>query len=280
LFVNHNNHKTPMSDTQFDNHAIAIRKRTVGELFDLTLAVMRTEGLRILGWFCMFAVPLTLINHAVLTWIIEHWLVLDAEEESWFVFYTLGYIGLVLLEMPFASAPSLIYLGKRVFAADSRPGSSEVLLAWLEALPQLVVYNIILVPLILVYDCMPEIVALERSPLFSKQKDRITTFKRLKNFHRDRFGEQFALLVPLFLFAIVLVPTLWVIVKYVFFLSIGPVEKYIHLYYAILIPAILWVITLFMLVFHFLRYIDMRIEREGWDVELVFRAERSRTTES
>ncbi|MCL2624532.1 MAG: hypothetical protein FWD31_12790 [Planctomycetaceae bacterium] len=267
-----------MSDAHLDSHFIKIRKRTVGELFDLTLAVLRVEGLRILGWFALFVVPLMLINHALLSWLAESVFVLDPEEETWSMFYFFGYVGLVALETPFASSPMMIYLGRRVFAADGRPSASEVLVAWVEALPQLVIYTIFLLPLILVYDCLPEIVALERSPLVRGRKDQITTFRRLKNFHRDRFGEQFVMLFPLFIFCIVLVPTLGAIVYYAFYLSYGPIDKYLSLFIALLMPVICWTVALFMLVFHFLRYIDMRIEREGWDVELVFRAERSRMT--
>jgi hypothetical protein len=247
-------------------------------LFDLTLFVLRTEGLRVLGWFCVFVVPLVLINHAVLVWLTESVLVLDVEEKVWRVAYFLGYVGLVALETPFASSMLMIYLGKRVFAADSRPTTSEVLIAWVEALPQLVIYTIFLLPLILIYDCLPEIVALERSPLFRGRKDQITTFRRLKNFHRDRFGEQFALLLPLFWFGIILVPTLGIVVWAIFYLCVGPIQKFPVLFCAIESPIICWTVTLFLLVFHFLRYIDMRIEREGWDVELVFRAGRSQMT--
>ncbi|MCL2118567.1 MAG: hypothetical protein FWH27_09100 [Planctomycetaceae bacterium] len=267
-----------MSDTQLDKHSIAIRKRSVGELFNLTLVVLRTEGLRVFGWFAVFVIPLTLINHALLTWLTESVFVLDAEEEAWSVVYFFGYAGLVALETPFASSAALIYLGKRVFAADVRPSKTEVLVAWVEALPQLILYTIFLLPLILVYDCLPEIVVLERSPLVRGRKDQITTFRRLKNFHRDRFGEQFVVLLPLFWFGVILVPTLGLVVTAIFYLCVGPIEKFPALFCAIQAPVVCWTVTLFLLVFHFLRYIDMRIEREGWDVELVFRAERSRMT--
>ncbi len=267
-----------MSDTRLDRHFITIRKRTVGELFDLTLAVMRAEGLRVLGWFAVFVVPLTLINHAALAWLADHWFVLDREETAWSLFYICGYVALVALEMPFASSPVMIYLGKRVFAADARPTKSDVIVAWVEALPQLFIYDIILVPLILAYDCMPEIVALERSPMFRGKKDRITTFRRLRNFHRDRFGEQLTMLYPLFLFCVILAPGLGLLTTGIFYLGYGPISLHWHLWLAIVVPVICWTVTLFLLVFHFLRYIDMRIEREGWDVELVFRAERSRMT--
>ena len=267
-----------MSDSQLDRHFIAIRKRTAGELFDLTLAVLRIEGLRFLCWFGVFVVPLLLINHTVLTWVAENIFVLDAEEEVWPFFYFFGYVALIALETPFVSSPMMIYLGKRVFAADSQPAASEVLVAWVEALPQLVIYTMILLPLILIYDCLPEIVALERSPLFRKKKDKMTTFRRLKNFHRDRFGEQFVLLYPLFVFSVILAPTIGAIVSFGFYLGYGPVAQNYQIYIAILVPAICWTVTLFLLIFHFLRYINMRIEREGWDVELVFRAERSRLT--
>ena len=269
-----------MSDIQLDRHYIVIRKRTIGELFDLTLAIFRTEGLRIVSWFSVLIVPLFFINHALLISLVNDVFVLDPEESTWFVCYVIGYVALVLLETPFVSSFALIYLGRRVFAASAQPKASEVLVAWVEALPQLIIYTIFLVPLILVYDCMPEIVALERSPLFRKSKDQITTFKRLRNFHRNRFGEQCVMLMPMLMFGVVLIPTLIGLTAYMFYLCVGPLPNHMPLFFAIQTPIICWVMAVFLLVYHFLRYIDMRIEREGWDVELVFRAERARMTES
>jgi hypothetical protein len=268
-----------MNDAQLDKHSIAIRKRSVGELFDLTLAVFRTEGLNILFWFGVFFVPLALLDHVLISHIVENWLSLDVEEDAYYVVYVLLLILSVPIQTPFASSLLIVYLGKRMFAADVHPKKSEVVTAWLEALPQLILYAFFLLPLILLYDNLPEIVVLERAPLFRRKKGRITTFRRLRSFHRDRLGEQLVMFTPLFLFGVVLAPILILITGYLLYLCVGTFEVYPKLYCAVIMPVVCWTIMMFLVVFHFLRYINMRIEREGWDVELVFRAERSRLKE-
>jgi len=268
-----------MSEIQLDKHSIAIRKRSVGELFDLTLAMFRTEGLNILFWFSIFLVPFTFFDHFIASQFATNWLTLDNEEEAWYVVYVLMFIFLIHVQTPFASSMLLVYLGKRVFMRDVKPKKSEVFIAWLEALPQLILYTFFLLPLILIYDNLPEIVVLERAPLFRRKKEQITTFKRLRNFHRDRFGEQFVMFTPLFLFGVVLIPVLIIATAYILYLCVGPFEAYPIFYCSMITSVVCWSMMMFLVVFHFLRYINMRIEREGWDVELVFRAERTNLTE-
>ncbi|MDR1385037.1 MAG: hypothetical protein LBJ67_14485 [Planctomycetaceae bacterium] len=268
-----------MNDTQLDKHSVTIRKRSVGELFDLTLAVFRTEGLSILFWFSIFLVPLALLDHVLVSHFIENWLLLDSEEDAYYIAYVLLLIFFIPIQTPFVSSLLIVYLGKRMFMSDIRPRKAEVFIMWLEALPQLILYTFFLLPLILLYDNLPEIVVLERAPLFRHKKDRVTTFRRLQNFHRNRFGEQFVIFTPLFLFGVVLIPALILITGYLLYLCVGSYSVYPNLYCAVVTPVVCWTIMMFLVVFHFLRYINMRIEREGWDVELIFRAERSRLKE-
>ena len=268
-----------MNSTELDHQYLAIKKRSTSELFDLTLAVVRSDGFHPLLWLAVFAVPLALVNHLVVSRLCEKIMLLDPEDGDWLFMYVIGVIALSVMEAPFASSLSIIYLGKRVFSAGGTPKTGEILLAWIEAAPQLILFTVLLVPLVIFYECMPEIVALERSPLFSRRKDQITTFRRLRNFHRDRFGEQFVMLYPILLFGVLLVPGLLLVIAYLFYLCVGPISSY-HVQFVALATALtLWIFFFFLIVFHFLRYLDMRIEREGWDVELVFRAERSRSAQ-
>ena len=266
-----------MNDLELDQQYLAIKKRSTSELFDLTLVVVRSDGFRVLFLLAVFAVPLALINHFVASWLCGRFLLLDPEDGDWLSMYVISVLALSLIETPFASSLPIIYLGKRVFSAGGTPKTGEILLAWVEAAPQLILFTVLFVPLVIFYECMPEIVALERSPLFSRRKDQITTFRRLRNFHRDRFGEQFVMLYPVSLFGVLLVPGLLLVIAYLFYLCIGPISG--HFFIVLATPSTLWIYLFFLIVFHFLRYLDMRIEREGWDVELVFRAERSRSVQ-
>jgi len=266
-----------MNGTELDQQYLVIKKRSTSELFDLTLAVVRSDGLRVLFWLAVFAVPLALINHVLVSRLCDQILLLDPEDGDWSFMYVISVLALSVVEVPFASSLSIIYLGKRVFSAGGIPKTGEILLAWIEAIPQLILFTVLLVPLVMFYECMPEIVALERSPLFARRKDQITTFRRLRNFHRDRFGEQFVMLYPILLFGVMLVPGLLLVIFYLFYLCVGPTSG--HFFVALTTSLTIWIFFFFLIVFHFLRYLDMRIEREGWDVELVFRAERSRSVQ-
>jgi hypothetical protein len=45
---------------------------------------------------------------------------------------------------------------------------------------------------------------------------------------------------------------------------------------AVWYPLVLWTVAGFFAVVRFLAYVDLRIRREGWEVELMMRAERDR----
>jgi hypothetical protein len=42
------------------------------------------------------------------------------------------------------------------------------------------------------------------------------------------------------------------------------------------LPVVLWIVGGYMTVVRFLGYLDLRIRREGWEVELTMRAEAAR----
>ena len=49
-------------------------------------------------------------------------------------------------------------------------------------------------------------------------------------------------------------------------------------FYTCLYPATLWIVAAYFTVLRFLGYLDLRIRREGWEVELLMRAELDRWT--
>ena len=46
--------------------------------------------------------------------------------------------------------------------------------------------------------------------------------------------------------------------------------------YVVYVPAAMWIVASFFAVARYLSYLDMRIRREGWEVELQIRAEADR----
>ena len=47
-------------------------------------------------------------------------------------------------------------------------------------------------------------------------------------------------------------------------------------FYTCLFPAAMWIVAAYFTVVRFLGYLDLRIRREGWEVELLMRAELER----
>ena len=47
----------------------------------------------------------------------------------------------------------------------------------------------------------------------------------------------------------------------------------------VMIPASFWIMAIYVTAFRFLSYLDLRIRREGWEVELKMRAEANRLLE-
>lgn len=188
---------------------------------------------------------------------------------------------LVAAEAPFATAPLTLYLGKMMFKSDFRFHTMVVEL--LRSLPQLVLFQgllrTVLLPVLLMpYWTMPylgELVLLERNPLFRGARNRLTTSRRSRNLHANNGGELLGrwvlasgagailvLAIGLGIESIAGQLTNW---------DVSPLRQHL-----IVFPVALWVVVGWMTVVRFLSYLDMRIRREGWEVELLMRAEAQR----
>ena len=269
-----------MSDQQLDKNYLVIRKRTFGELVDLMLRMFQKEGRPVLFWLFFLAVPFAALNHFLTLHFVEGVFNVQRESDSWQYGYLFTNVILTMFELPFVSSLAIMYLGRKTFTPREKPRSMEILSHWFESFPQLVLFLIVLFPISAFYECTVEIITLERTPLRSKRKDRITTFKRMRVFHRERFGEQIGFALAALFFCLLILPGLWVCADFGIDLLFGKTLHNEFFFTVFVFPVFLWVVYGMLVVLHFLRYLDMRIEREGWDVELAFRVERTKMKDS
>ncbi|MEN6497946.1 MAG: hypothetical protein ABFD16_26910, partial [Thermoguttaceae bacterium] len=125
---------------ELDHHRITIRERTYVDVLDLALRVIREFAWPLATVFGLGVVPMMLF---------DGWLLSGYEEEGLDaggpVQYGLLMILLIAFETPLATALTTLYLGRAMFS--QRPRLREVLRDLLGALPQLVLYQILLRPL-------------------------------------------------------------------------------------------------------------------------------------
>ena len=123
-----------------------------------------------------------------------------------------------------------------------------------------------------------EIVLLERSPIWSRSSNQITIGKRSSRLHGpnsgDLFGRGIAMIPVTAVLGFAVFGSLWFLVAtYTNDWGIG--KAIVHG----AVPATFWILALYVTVFRFLSYLDLRIRREGWEVELKMRAEANRIHE-
>ena len=120
-----------------------------------------------------------------------------------------------------------------------------------------------------------EIVLLERNPLISKDQRRITVTRRSSMLHGAAGGELFARW-----FASAWIGTLLAAGGYGTLLFISGVLTNDWRQGPVMLlgayPVAIWSSALYLTVFRFLSYLDLRIRQEGWEVELRVRAEAAR----
>lgn len=284
---------------QLDRTRVAIRERGILDLGDLALQVLRIFSPRLLGAFAMGILPMALINFLLLARL------LDEGFPSTFVRYVWNLTLLIFIEAPLATAAATVFLGDAMFLEPPTLRSvmktlwqfkwrlfvcqlllRGVLPAWLLAgtlsregpmpgdflLPLLALY------LLIVRGVRPyvnEIVLLERNPLRSRDPRAITIGRRASKLHGPNSGELFGRFLVSGLLSIALclslLMSLW-FVQGIFFndWKWGFAMTFVGL------PASMWIVAAYMAVVRYLSYLDLRIRREGWAVELMLRAEASR----
>ncbi len=240
-----------------DRTLIQIRERPFLDLLDLSLHVIRARPLALAVPALIGIAPFAALNA---------WLLSDPS------FPTIGWIVLLVLEVPWATAPLTLVIGDLMFGIPAKPRRlARRLLAGVPALilSQLIVRGLYCVCFPL-YPVMPsqhpflnEVVLLERS-------GPIEQFKRSRALSRGIEGELFLRwLVQLFLgatFAVCLLMSVRMIGGALIgneltWYSPGMTDRN-----GVLFQAAVWLAVAFLGVYRFFSYIDRRIRLEGWEL--------------
>ncbi len=264
---------------QLDRNRIVIRERGWLDLLDLALRLVR-----------VYAWPLTaaLVAGVLPAMLLNAWLLADyaqpefSEAPPWR--YFAGMLFLVLLEIPLVTAPATLYLGEAVFL--EQPGARKVTQGFLHSLPQLFFYQVLLRGVFLLpvitwfvpfvrWAYLNEVILLERNPLFARTPGGMTTSRRTRALHSGSGGDLFARWLASMAFGFLLFAAFWLTMQILAGLLLSE-WKWEGLTYTLYYPLALWLTAAYLTVVRFLGYLDLRIRREGWEVELMMRAEEAR----
>jgi len=288
---------------KLDRTRIAIVERNQPELLDLSFLVLGEFFVPTTGLVLILAVPLAIMNYFLIEWMAAGFI---EDLRIWRYLWTISL--LVYVQAPFASVLATAYLAKVTFYEQPTFGAliRDVLslghrIVWTQLILRGVLLLIWMVLMVerddsfsLAEGFLPcvcfgifvwrslrpyinEIVLLERSPIRAKS-DQITIGKRSNRLHGPNAGELFGrgiVMVPVtFTLGLAILGLLWFIVAtFTNDWGWGPVMVHVAA------PATLWCLAIYMTVFRFLSYLDLRIRREGWEVELMMRAEATRMNE-
>lgn len=266
---------------QLDKTHILIRERSYPQVLDLALVVLRTHaGPLLVCWLCG-VLPCLAAGYYLL--VEEGDLLAGVPFGEWSSGYFFYLLALVLWLSPIATSGITLYLGQAMFVGE--PQFRRVLREFLTSLPQLIVLQVIvrfllMIPIltwVLLFFAWPflnEIILLERNPLFRRGAGGVSTWGRASSMHSQNFGQVFLYGLGTATIGCLLFLLGWGAVA-----STAPLLGITELgwgWYAFGIPVLFWLIAGFVAVARFLSYLDVRIRSEGWEVELLLRAEGAR----
>ena len=265
-----------------DRTRIAIRPRSYVDILDLSLCVTRAFGRPLCLAWAAGAVPTMLFNGILLGGLVD-----PSWHHDWPVLYVFYMAFLVVWETPLATAFITLYLGEATFG--NRPTAGQLVTAFRRALPQLLWYQVILRALLTVvwftwlvlyvgWPYLSEVILLERNPMTTRQKDGTTTWRRSAALHRAMSGELFGRWIGACFAGGMLIASLWLSVWF-FRWHLFNLPEWSAVMFTVFLPIIVWLVVGFFAVVRFLSYLDLRIRREGWDIELMLRAEGKRVAE-
>lgn len=264
---------------QFDRMRIAVRERSYLELLDLAMVVIRAHAGPWLLLSLLGILPFAILNY----WLLDAsgMAKLDYDVESFPVGYVFWYLVLLAWEMPLASSLVTLFMGQVMFQDDlDWPRLRRDLFG---SLFQLVFFQVIFrglmllftITIFVIYVAAPylnEVILLERNPIRTGRSHHISTTKRATRLHEFSLGELFGRWLAALSFGTCWVVALWATLRWGrhIFTDQLALDEYS---YSILFPAALWFVVAYFNVVRYLSYLDLRIRTEGWEVELLLRAE-------
>ena len=254
---------------QLDKTRIVIRERALVDILDLALRVCRLRAWPLLLAFSAGIVPMMILNYWVLFALAEPHFQLGFPPV--YVFFV---VVLVALESPLATAAATLYLGKATFT--DRPAVGEIVGDLRRSFFQLLRYQVLLRLYYLRWTYLSEIILLERDSIRRKTPNGKSRGRILHEGHEhDPVGRAFIVLqVGGLLFV-----AFWCSIYLIRNLLLSRWDWTFDLpMYTVYLQLVLWIVVAYFTVVRFLGYVDLRIRREGWEVELKMRAERERIT--
>jgi len=274
---------------QLDQNRIVIRERVFVDVLDLALRVIRQDAWPLAVALVAGVVPVMCLNA---------WLLADVAQEveeiplgsGIVIEVPFGYMWctllLVIWETPLATAPITLVLGQVLFA--ERPRAGQAAADYFKSLPQMFWYQVVLravfVPWVVTWPVLfggwpylNEVILLERNPMRRGRRNRMTTYRRAAILHGRNVAELFVRWMGSVALGVLLFFSLWLSIWITGGMLLnewawgGPV-------YTVCFPLALWLVVGYFAVVRFLGYLDLRIRREGWEVELMLRAEGARLT--
>lgn len=265
---------------QLDKTRIAIRERSYLDILDLALTVLREHAGPLVLALAIGVLPAAILNYWLLSGLVRE----NSFDWGDVVRYLCLMALLVYCEMPFATAPITLYLGQALFV--ERPDTARMLKDFVATLPQMVFYQLLpralCIPLAITiavpflgWPYLGEIILLERNPWRKRQPAGTSTLSRSGNMHSRGRGELFVRwLASLFVGTLLLV-LVWQSSWYLVRVLSGRSDEVLP-QFTIWLPAAAWLVLGYLAVVRFLSYLDLRIRSEGWEVELLLRAEAAR----
>lgn len=270
---------------QLNETQIVIRERPFIDILDLSLRVSRAYAGPLCVALLAGIVPFFVLNAWLLSVFIKTGLEMDIS--GWYGFWL---VILVVWEIPLATAPATLLLGQALF--ESEPSSGKVaagrILGDLWRLwPQLFFYQVLVRPFLVLpiftwfwlfssRAYLNEVILLERNPFRQSSLERPSTSRRARALHASYNGDTLGRwIVSVFLgvlLYVVFLGSIWIVHGLLFdaWELNGLVIHYSQLAF--------WLVVGFFAVVRFLSYLDLRIRREGWEVELLLRNEHARLT--
>ncbi|HUT90353.1 MAG TPA: hypothetical protein VMY37_12705 [Thermoguttaceae bacterium] len=269
---------------QLDKTRIAIRERAYVDILDLALRVIRVHAGPLVLAFAAGVAPMLLLNG----WLLAGYAELDFEWTFPFV-YPFYMVLLIFLEAPLATAPATLYLGKATFT--DRPEPREILREFRESLPQLLIYQGLLGVWHFRWTYLNEVILLDRNPMRRRAAGGVSTLERSRVLHKVQNVDTASRSLPALIVGGTLFIAIWAsifivrgmllgqwgLVGFLWALFSGQWEwSFLKPMFTFYFQLSIWIVVCYFTVVRFLTYLDLRIRREGWEVELWMRAERAR----